>query len=226
MASPTRFPGGLVNAAKSNSLGMFGALDPSRYHLYWNDFDVYTAGDWTETATGASTVTIADADGGIGRITTAALENDGIFIESQGESFLMETGKKAWMKARFALGDAIQSDFIIGLHSTDITPLDATMRFAFISEDGSASLFFNSDDNTTDVDSASLVTLADDVFVSVGLYYDGATTVDLYVNDVITDRMESVGVPGAEMAIGLGYLNGAAGAETTDIDYLLIAKER
>lgn len=230
MAAPTRFTGGVTTVAKTKPLGMFGLPDPTGYHTYFNDFDVYTAGDWTETATsvgaGTSAAAIADADGGVMRITTAANENDGLFIESQGESFLIETGKKAWIKARFQVGDAIQSDLIIGLHSTDTTPLDATMRFAFISEDGSAALFFNVDDDTTDADSGTVATLADDTWITVAAYWDGVSTIELYANDAKVATMTGVSVPGAEMAIGIGYLNGAAGAETTDVDYILVSKER
>ena len=230
MAAPSRFTSGVTNSAKDADTGMMGQLDPTSYHTFFNDFNVYTAGDWTETATsvgtGTSAAAIADADGGIMRITTAANENDGLFIESQGESFLIEEGKKTWIKARFSVGDAAESDLIIGLHSTDTTPLDATMRFAYISEDGSAALFFNVDDNTTDADSGTVATLVDDTFVTVGAYYDGAGNVSLFLNGAKITTMTSVGVPGAEMAIGIGYLNGAAGAETSDFDYILVAKER
>jgi len=229
MSAPTRFPSGVTNVSKTDPLGMFGAPDPTKHHVYFNDFDEDVVG-WTETATsvgsGTSAAAVADGDGGILRITTAANENDGLFLESQGESFLIETGKRSWIKARFALGDAIQSDFIIGLHSTDTTPLDATLRLAFISEDGSANLFFNVDDDTTDADSATLAVLEDDTFVEVAAHWDGVSTIALYVNGAKVDTMTSVGIPGAEMAMGIGYLNGAAGAETTDIDYLFVAKER
>jgi hypothetical protein len=230
MAAPTRFPSGVTNVASSDPLGQFGLPDPSSWHVYFNDFDEDIPSDWTETAvsvgTGTSAAVVTDADGGVLQITTAANENDGLFIESPGESFLIETGKKAIIKARFRVGDAIQSDLIIGLHSTDTTPLDATMRFAFISEDGSAALFFNVDDNTTDADSSTVATLADDTWTEVAAYYDGKGNIALYLNGAQVTSMSSVGVPGAEMAIGFGYLNGAAGAETTDFDYILVAKER
>lgn len=228
--SPTRFPSGVTNVAKGKPLGMFGAPDPTQFHTFFNDFDVYTAGDWTVTATsvgsGTSTPAVADGDGGILRITTAANENDGLFLEGQGESWLIESGKKSWIKARFSVGDAAQCDLIIGLHSTDTTPLDAALRMAFISDDGSEALYFNVDDNTTDADSATLATLVDDVTVTVAAYFDGKSTIELFVNDVHVDTMSDVGIPGAEMAVGLGYLNGAAGAETADFDYILVAKER
>jgi hypothetical protein len=230
MAAPTRFPSGVTNVAPNNELGMIGFPDPTKYHVYFNDFDEDIPADWTETATsvgtGTSAAAVTDADGGVLRITTAANDNDGLFLESPGESFLIEAGKKAWIKARFQVGDAIQSDLIIGLHSTDTTPLDATLRFAFISEDASAALFFNVDDNTTDADSGTVATLADDTWITVAAYYDGKGTVELYADGVKVQTMSDVDVPGAEMAIGIGYLNGAAGAETTDFDYILVAKER
>ncbi len=230
MATPTRFPSGVTNVARENPLGEFGAPDPTKFHVWFDDFDYFDSNEWTETATsvgtGTSAVTIPDADGGLARITTAANENDGLFEEWTAETFLLETGKKAWIKTRFQVGDAIQSDLIIGLHSTDTTPLDATLRFAFISEDGSAALFFNVDDNTTDADSSTVATLADDTFVEVGAYWDGKGNIKLYLNDAHVTTMTDVGIPGAEMAVGFGYLNGAAGAETTDIDYILVAKER
>lgn len=230
MSTPARFPNGITNVGPTADTRMLPFPDPTRHHVYFNDFDVYTAGDWTATATsagaGTSAAAIADADGGVLRITTAANEDDGLFLESQGESFKVEAGKRTLIKARFAVGDAIQSDFIIGLHSTDTTPLDATHRFAFISEDGSAALFFNVDDNTTDADSGTVATLADDTFVTVCADYDGKGRITLSLNGNVVAEMTGVGVPAGEMAIGIGYLNGAAGAETTDIDYILVYKER
>ena len=231
MASPTRFPSGVTNVASTNPLGMLGFPDPTKYHVWFDDFDrLPTDTDWTLTATsagtGTSAITIADADGGVARITTAANENDGIFAEWDAETFKVESGKKMWIKARLQVGDAIQSDLIVGLHSTDTTPLDATHRFAFISEDGSASVFFNVDDNTTDADSSSVATLADDTYITLAAYYDGKGTIELFADDVKITTMSDVDVPSGELAVGFGYLNGAAGAETTDFDYILVVKER
>ncbi|MGB1214607.1 MAG: hypothetical protein ACPG4X_14680 [Pikeienuella sp.] len=229
--STTRFPNGVTNASRTQSLGMLGMPDPSKFHVFWDDFNHEPfSTEWTITATsvgtGTSALSTPDADGGLARITTAANDNDGLFAETIGELFLIESGKKAWIKTRFQVGDAIQSDMIIGLHSSDTTPLDATMRFAFITQDGSAAMFFNVDDNSTDVDSDTVVTLEDDTFVVLGAYYDGKGNIDLFLNDAKVASMTGVSVPGAEMCVGFGYLNGAAGAETTDIDYLLVVKER
>jgi hypothetical protein len=231
MSAPTRFPSGVTNAAPRSATGMMGFPDPSKYHVFFDDFNSpplsteYTL-TATSVGTGTSAFSAADVDGGVARITTAANDNDGLFAELIGEGFLIEAGKKAWIKARFQVGDAIQSDLVIGLHSTDTTPQDATMRFLFESVDGSAALYFNVDDDTTDADSSTVATLEDDTWLTVGAYYDGKGNIELYANDVHVTTMTSVGVPGAEMAVGFGYLNGAAGAETTDFDFVLVVKER
>ena len=228
---PTHFTGGVSNVTSGNPLYEFGMLDPTKYHVFWDDFDTTPiAAQWTLTATsvgaGTSAITVPDADGGLARITTAANENDGIFAEWISETFKLEDGKKTFLKTRISVGDAIQSDWVVGLHSTDTTPQDATMRFLFESVDASAAVYFNVDDNTTDTDSATIATMADDTFITLAAYWDGIDAIKVYANDVLVDTMSSIDVPGAEMAVGFGYLNGAAGAETTDVDYILVAKER
>lgn len=230
MAAPSRFPSGVTNATPGSALGMFGMFDPTRYNLYFNDFNEDALADWTETAvsvgTGTSASVIADANGGIMRLTTAANENDGAWYESPGESWVIQAGKKAWLKCRIAVGDAIQSDWVFGFHSTSTTPQSASLRFLFVSDDGSAAVYFNVDDNTTDADSATVVTMADDTFVTLEAYYDGKGSIELFANGAKVATMTGVSVPAGEMALGIGYINGAAGAETTDFDYIFAAVER
>lgn len=227
----TKFPNGITNAARDSALEQMGQLDPTNVHTYFNDFDEPPLStEWTLTAvsvgTGTSAITTPDLDGGNARITTAANENDGLWAQLAGETFLMSASKKLWIKARFQVGDAIESDMVFGLHSTSTTPQAATMRFLFESVDGAAAMYFNCDNNTDDDDSSTVVTLTDDTFVTVGAYYDGNGNVKLFANDVHVTTMTGITPPAAEMAVGFGYLNGAAGAETTDVDYIFVAQER
>lgn len=222
---------GISNASRNSTLAAMGALDPTKFLTFWDDFiHEPLSTEWTITATsagsGTSALSTPDVHGGQARITTAANENDGLYAQTIGEVFLMDSSKKLWLKTRFQVGDATQSDLIVGLHSTDTTPHDATMRFLFESVDGSAALYFNNDNNSTDSDSGTVATLEDDTFVSVGAYYDGNGNIKLYLNDAHITTMTSITPPAAEMAVGFGYINGAAGAETTDFDYLFVAQER
>ena len=226
MANPVRYPNGVTTVGPTDALAAFPLPDPSGVCVFWDDFLKYNADDWTVTATGTSPVALADADGGVVTITTGATENNGDFLEAEGEAFLIEAGKKAWLKCRFKINDVTQSDFIFGLHSTDTTPQDATMRFLFESVDGSAALYFNVDDDTTDADSDTVATLVDDTWIVIAAYYDGAGNIKLYADGVHVTTMTDVSVPGAEMAVGFGCLTGEAAAQTCSIDYILAAKER
>jgi hypothetical protein len=232
---PTHFLGGVSTASATNPLHQFGMPDPTKWQVFFDDFihEPFST-EWTITATsvgtGTSAISTPDLAGGCARITTAANENDGLFAQTIGEVFLLVQGKKTFIKTRLQVGDAIQSDWIVGLHSTDTTPQDATTRFLFESVDGAAAVYFNNDNGTTDSDSSTVATLADDTFITLGAYYDGAGIIRLYADDVhittMGTRASPITVTGAEMAVGFGYLNGAAGAETTDIDYIFVAQER
>ena len=143
---PTHFTNGVSDVTPGNPLYEFGRLDPTKWLVAWDDFiHEPLSTEWTITATsggsGTSAISTPDVNGGLARITTAADENDGIFAQTIGEVFLLESGKKTFIKTRLQVGDATQSDLVVGLHSTDTTPQDATMRFLFESVDGAAAVF-------------------------------------------------------------------------------------
>ena len=230
MGTPVRYPNGVTNNTPTSPTAMLPVLDPSNVQMYFNDFHVYTAGDWTETAvsvgTGTSASAISDAAGGVVTLTSAANENDGAWYESQGESWTVEAGKKMWIKVRFKTSDATQSDIIFGLHSTSTTPQSAANRFLFESVDGSAAVYFNSDDNTNDEDSDTVATLADATWITLAAYWDGVDTVELFADGVKVTSFTPTTTPTTELALGWGQLNGSASVETLDVDYILVAKER
>jgi hypothetical protein len=227
----THHPNGISNAARDSGLEDMGQMDPTKYFTFFDDFiDEPFATEWTITAvsvgTGTSVISTPDTHGGMALITSAANENDGIWAQKLAETFLMATGKKTWLKTRLSISDATQSDWIVGLHSTSTTPLAATMRWMFKSEDGAATIEFNNDNNTTDSDSSTVATMADATFITLGAYWDGAGTIKLYADDVHVTTMTGITVPAAEMAIGFGAINGSASVETTNVDYILVAQER
>lgn len=233
MGTPTRYTYGVTNVGKETATGMLGMPDPTKYHTYFNDFDVFTAGDWTVTAldggTDSAEVTaVADADGGILTVTTNDADNDNVCLESQGESWKLESGKKAWLKCRFKIADADDSDVYIGFHTTDTNPFSTapTQRAYFVLAEGAATVTFNVDDNSTDASSGTVATLADDTYVTLGMYYDGKGTIELYADDVKTATMSSVSIPSTEMALGFGVATGTTAARTMSVDYILAVKER
>lgn len=229
MPTPTRYPSGVTNVRKSTTTGYYGLPDPSSWHSYFNDFDTYVAGDWVVTNASSGTVALTDADGGVLLITNNTADDNAVFLDKVGESFLMEAGKPAVFKARFKVSDATQSDLVIGLQITDTTPLDVTDGIYFLKSDGSASLSAICRKNaTTGSTSLTAATLASDTYVTVGWYYDGISSVTVFVNDAAVGTLDgsSTYLPDTELTVSIGIQNGEAAAKSLSVDYVLAAKAR
>jgi hypothetical protein len=234
MGTPARFPSGVTNVAGDDPLGQFGMLDPTKWHVFFDDFDRFVVGDWTITTTeagaGSATEALTDADGGVLLVTNDAADNDADFFQKVGESFLMASGKRAFFKARFKVSDATQSDFVIGLQITDTTPLDATDGIYFMKDDGDAQLdIYCRKDATTGSNSATnIATVVSDTYLTVAWFYDGKGNLKYYVDDVHKGTLSALStyLPDTELTISFGIQNGEAVAKTMSVDYLFAAKER
>ena len=142
----THFTSGVTNVGAGGTLGKIKQPDPTKYHTYFNDFDVYTAGDWTitttEDGTGSATEAITDGDGGLLALTNAAGDNDNDFLQLKKETFKYEAGKQLYFKARFKTSDADASDVVMGLQITDTSPLDVSDGAFFLLTDGSTTVSY------------------------------------------------------------------------------------
>lgn len=231
MPSPIRYPNGVTNASRTGVTKNYGAPDPTKYHVFHDDFDRYVAADWTITTTeagaGSATEALTDADGGALLITNDAADNDLDFFQKVGESFTFESGKPLWFKARFKVSDATQSDFVIGLQITDTTMLDVTDGVFFQKDDGDASLDFHVEKNNTATDATAIATVVSDTYLTVGFYYDGKSSVEYYVDDVQLGTAATTNLPDDEvLTVSFGLQNGEAVAKTMTLDYIFVAKAR
>ena len=81
----THFTSGVTNVSADGSLGKIKQPDPTKYHLFHEDFDKYTAADWvittTEAGSGAATEALAAGDGGLLVITNDDADNDADFLQ-------------------------------------------------------------------------------------------------------------------------------------------------
>lgn len=227
---PTHYRTGVSNQVPSNPLFQYGMLDPTKYHVYFNDFDTYVVGDWTLTTTeagaGSATEALTDVDGGALLITNDAADNDLDFFQLVGESFKFEVGKKLFFKARFKVSDATQSDFVMGLQIRDTTPLDVTDGVFFQKDDGDTNLDFHVEKNNTSTDATAIATVGTGFF-TVAFYYDGVSKVHYYVDDVKKGSLATTNlVDDEELTVSFGIQNGEAVAKTMTVDYIFVAKER
>lgn len=222
----TRFNNGLTTAAQNDPLGDFILPDPTKAHVYFNDFDTYLASEWTVTETGVATQALSNGDGGLLLVTNAAADDDASFSQKVGESFLMASGKKAWFEAKFQVSDATQSDVVIGLQITDTTPLDVTDGIFFLKADGSTTVNLLVEKNNT-ATTTSAATLADATDIRLGFYYNGDDKIVIFVDGVAVGSSATTNLPDdEELTISFGIQNGEAVAKTMTIDYIFAAKER
>jgi hypothetical protein len=229
--SNTRFPYGVTNVGETNLFADMVQPDPTLFHSYLNDFDTYTAGDWTVTETDSgATQALTAGDGGLLLITNTAADNDLVALQKNPAAWTFTAGKKLFFRCRFKVSDATQSDLVFGLQVVDATPLDVTDGVYFLKADGAATVDVICRKNaSTGSTSASAVTsLADDTFVTLGFYYDGAGKVAYEVNGSVLGSLDASSsyLPDTTCTVSFALQNGEAVAKTMTVDYVFVAKER
>lgn len=252
---------GVTNVYESTALGTYVAPDPTKVHQWMDDFDHflqtqvitiadpddYTLNlDWLVTQTGGgttATAAVTDADGGVVLMTTDNTAAHGLFAQWAGgaasvaETFTWAADKAMWCKARFNVSNATNTALMIGLAVTDTTPLDAADGIFFIKADASTTLQFKAIKTAVGNTTATVGTLANNTYVTVGFAYlpkgdatgTGIPVCNLYLNDVLVGQVTSfTNFPATELALTFGVQNGAAGSPpfTAAFDYLMVAKER
>jgi hypothetical protein len=224
----TRFPNGVTNVGEDSPFADLTMPAPTKFHTYYEDFDYYVAGNWTVTETQAgATQALTDGDGGLLLITNTAADNDLVSLQKVGESYRFASGKELFFEARFKVSDATQSDVVVGLQITDTTPLDVSDGVFFIKADGSTSVSLLVEKNGTATTTSSVATMADDTFISLGFYYDGASSIQYSVNGVVGGTSVTTNLPDDEdMTVTIAIQNGEAVAKTMTVDYVFVAKER
>lgn len=226
---------GVTNVAGSETLGSLVFPDPTRCHTWFDDFDDYTAAEWTITETGTGTRAVGNLDGGVLVVTNAAADDDRNFLQWSGntnastvETFKWEAAKSMWFKARLKISDATESDLVIGLQITDTTPLDVTDGLFFIKGDGSTTLTFRAEKNDT-ASTVTAGTLANDTYFTCGFFWDAAVgALNVYFNDARVGTITSVTniVDDEELTISFGIQNGEAVAKVLSLDYIFVSKDR
>lgn len=231
MTKPVHFPSGLSTAVKGSTLIGMGIPDPTRFHTWFDDFDKYTAADWTITTTeagaGSATEAASSTDGGVLVITNDDDANDADFFQLPVETFKFVSGKELWFKTRFKVSDVTQSDFVMGLQITDTTPLAVSDGVYFRKDDGDAILDCVTIKNSTATTESLSGLLANDTYVTLGFHYDGKAGIEWFVDDVKRVTTALTNLPDdEELAISFGIQNGEAVAKIMSVDYIFVAKER
>jgi hypothetical protein len=230
----TNWTGPLLNAAKfAGPREWFEKLPIGQepdYVVLCNDFikeSDYTAGDWTVTETGDGTQAIAaDELNGALLLTCASSDNDSIEMQLVQDNWKMSAGKRLWFEAKFKVSDATESDFFIGLATTDTTVIDGTTdSVGFKKADGSTTVQSVTEDNTSETTNTAY-TCAADTYVTVGFYWNGSDAVEFFVNRSKVATHTATIEQTNKLALSIALQNGEAVAKTMTIDYFFLCQER
>lgn len=227
MGGTTRFPNGVTTTEKNKPLGSFILPDMTSAHVYMEDFNYFDANNWTVTEVGTSVVTLGNQDGGNLLLQNSAADDDSVFLQKVGESFLFKTGKKLWFDCFIDVIDATLSDVLIGLQVTDTAPLSVTDGVYFIKNSGAATVDFVVVKDSTSTITTGVATLANASFKRLSFFYDGVDSITIFDDGVAVARSSTVNLPNVEtLTVSFGIKNGAAAPKTMSIDYIMAAKER
>lgn len=209
-------------------------MDPSLYHILFDDFLEFTeAAIWTTTEDASKTGTDAlmDVVGGVYTNFCDGDDNDESYCISTAETFLIATGKKMWFQARLRVDEAATDDANVIVGLMDVAGADALLDNAggpaasydgavFCKVDGGTKWQFETSNAGTQETTAEVAAYADDTFIELGFYYDGVTSITPYV-DGTAGTAHTIAVAGLEeMHVLFGIKAGSAVEEAIEIDYI------
>jgi len=188
---------------------------------------------------------IADAHGGVFNGTPDNAGGDNFHYAwalntTVSEVWKPAVGKRFWMASRFKIEDADQNLILIGAHITQDDPWGTEPSdqavFRTLAADPDALQFAIGKTNSTEA-TIALGDLADDTWVTVLAFYDGADTVWAYrYNDdgelthsgkvSVTSSVQGDLLPDTEMAPSFGVEAVDNGTDLFSCDFIYIAQER
>ncbi len=234
---------GVLTKPVNNALVYYDADYPHRWYeafgegvvKHLQDFATLASDDTTGDATeweltivegaGSTTHVITDRAGGALLISTGTNENDGLSMQlgaAAGENVKLDGAYPLYVGVRLALGDADQSDLLVGVAVTDTALLGGVAdAMYFRSVDESALVYFVAE-NTSVEDVVSVGTLADGVYVTLEFLFDGEDAI-AYFNGQEAGRINksSPNFPDdQELRLSLEFLTGEGGANTCTVEWL------
>jgi hypothetical protein len=180
--SPGRFSSGVSTARKA--LDLYGYLPvpfPFMTNQYFDDFNTYTAGQWTVApATGTSALTAGL--GGNLTLTTGAVSGNGQGNALNPVSFAFTPGYQTWFEILFTCANGNIPNFVVGLTAGGAAAPTSGVYFTKATASRNISTLINKAASITTISNMPALQGAslDATALSLGFYYDGKATPTLY----------------------------------------------
>jgi hypothetical protein len=195
MATPSRFPSGISNAAPWQFFAAMGQPNPFFYHSFRDDFDLLLANTgWVTTET-TGTATQTAGNGGIVTLATAATVATFVSIQRPVATFTPIAGKKTFFVARLNLADVSGSVIVAGLMPITATPFVASANAIWISKTAGSLQFVL---NVTNAGVTTSTNIPMTAFTPVnGVNFDIGF-------EVTTGDVPSTSIPGPQIIASIG----------------------
>lgn len=187
----------------------------------------YWGWDVTPSGVGEGTLVMADEIGGVLNLVPAAVDNQGIQMQWDGESILPAANKDIWFEARVrCTTDQTETDWFIGLATTDtsIVATPPNAQIGFWSHDADDNIdFVVADAAQAPVDTGTDMVL--NTWINLGFHVTGVTSVTPYINGVGQTPV-TANIPAVEMAVSIATLTGEGASNIFAIDWYRILQIR
>lgn len=245
MSTPVRYTSGATSEKNAPFADVgFGLFNPRKWHIYFNDFNAYSADDWLETVVDTdndtnNSRTIDATAGGVLKILNDDNAADSTNLRLGGantvEQFLLPTGKKAVLGAKFSSSDVDKNYLAVALvEGTDVDlqgglpndhvaievdSTDANIDIS-VSKDGSAT-------TQAAVGTVSDYTAGTNDLTEVVLYYNGSDEIQVFVDGTKVNTLATTNWPDdEELALEMEIHNSDGAADFMAVDWVLVASER
>lgn len=199
--------------------------------------EVANAGEWLVTRDVAPTIVIADAEpGGLLLITTGANANDFVSCQMNGEAWAVAALKDIYFEIRLKVDDANDTQWIVGLCSTDTTGTTVGPVLDSVGSAGSMIGFVQDGDTAVDIDilcqnggtatqADSLINIVDNVFITLAFRVSGIDQVEYFINGVSVGT-STTNIPSGDALTLTMEVHSPTASSTLEVDYILCAQAR
>jgi hypothetical protein len=221
----TRFPGGVTNSPDNSPFANLKINNPGGYHAFFEDFDKYTAAQWTVGGVGSPvTPALAIGDGGILQLTTSAASGDSNFVQQFLAGWTLDSAKRLFFSARFAFNTASLTAGAFGLMNAAPAALLTPADGIFVRRDAAGTFTLEHRIGGVATTSVSFgAPMVDATFVDVSLATDGLNV----VAGINGQTGASITVPAftaVNLKVTAGVANGTGALRIMSLDQLVCFK--
>lgn len=197
--------------------------------VFFDDFVRFNANEWTITETdAAATEELTTGENGILLVTNTAADNDLVSMQAcatAGLPFRPEVGRKLWFACKFAVSEATQVDWLVGLLETDTTPFTTSNGIFFTKPDGSTEVNFFAINSGATSGLGSTFTFTANTWWEVAFIVNSLNSVEIWVNGNVVGTI-TTNIPTSSLRPTIAIQNGDANSRLLLVDYILAAQTR